>query len=130
MNLGWAKNREDCADLIVNQSAHEPPGDSIYHPTLVGPDWRYIWHWVPRVPTVPPGVIRCDDAPSISNAHARQAVLFLTAPAEGYFMVQTGHVWQRLTIKDPLRDRVREAEHFRTSHLSGFWMHARCSIGA
>jgi hypothetical protein len=30
-------------------------------------------------------------------------VLFLTAPAEGYFMVHTGNVWQRLTIKDPLK---------------------------
>lgn len=39
MNLGWAKSREECADLIVYQSAHEPPGDSIYHPTLVGPDF-------------------------------------------------------------------------------------------
>ena len=39
MNLGWAKNREECADLIVYQSAHGPPGDSIYHPTLVGPDF-------------------------------------------------------------------------------------------
>jgi len=39
MNLGWAKNREECADLIVYQSAHEPPGDSIYHPTLVGLDF-------------------------------------------------------------------------------------------
>lgn len=38
MNLGWATNREECAHLIVYQSAHEPPGDSIYHPTLVGPD--------------------------------------------------------------------------------------------
>jgi hypothetical protein len=33
MNLGSAKNREDCADLIVYQSARQPPGDSIYHPT-------------------------------------------------------------------------------------------------
>jgi hypothetical protein len=39
MNLGWANNREECADLIVYQSAHEPPSDSIYHPTLVGPDF-------------------------------------------------------------------------------------------
>ena len=39
MNLGWAKNREECADLIVYQSAHEPPSESIYHPTLVGPDF-------------------------------------------------------------------------------------------
>jgi hypothetical protein len=30
-------------------------------------------------------------------------VLFLTAPAEGYFMVRTRHVWQRLTIKDPFK---------------------------
>jgi hypothetical protein len=33
MNLGWAKNHKECADLIVYQSAHEPRGDSIYHPT-------------------------------------------------------------------------------------------------
>jgi hypothetical protein len=39
MNLGWAKNREECAHLIVYQSAQDPPGDSIYHPTLVGPDF-------------------------------------------------------------------------------------------
>ena len=39
MNLGWAKNREECADLIVYQSAHGPPTESIYHPTLVGPDF-------------------------------------------------------------------------------------------
>jgi hypothetical protein len=35
----WAKNREECAHLIVYQSAHEPTDDSIYHPTLVGPDF-------------------------------------------------------------------------------------------
>jgi hypothetical protein len=39
MNLGWAKTREQCAHLIVYQSANEPSGDSIYHPTLVGPDF-------------------------------------------------------------------------------------------
>jgi hypothetical protein len=39
MNLSWAKSKEECADLIVYQSAHEPPGDSIYHPTLVGADF-------------------------------------------------------------------------------------------
>jgi hypothetical protein len=39
MNLGWAKNREECAELIVYQSAHEPQGESIYHPTLVGLDF-------------------------------------------------------------------------------------------
>ena len=30
-------------------------------------------------------------------------VLLLAPPAEGYFMVHTGNVWQRLTIKDPLK---------------------------
>lgn len=30
-------------------------------------------------------------------------VLLLTGPAEGYFMVHTGNVWQRLAIKDPLK---------------------------
>lgn len=39
MNLGWAKTKEECADLIVYQSAHDPPAYSIYHPTLVGPDF-------------------------------------------------------------------------------------------
>jgi hypothetical protein len=27
MNLGWAKNRYECADLIVYQSADQPAGD-------------------------------------------------------------------------------------------------------
>jgi hypothetical protein len=39
MNLGWAENCEECADLIVYQSAYDPPGDYIYHRTLVGPDF-------------------------------------------------------------------------------------------
>jgi hypothetical protein len=39
MNLGWAKTKEECVDLIVYQYAHEPPGDSIYRPTLVGLDF-------------------------------------------------------------------------------------------
>jgi hypothetical protein len=30
-------------------------------------------------------------------------VLYLTGPAEGYFMVHTGNVWQRLVIQDPLK---------------------------
>jgi hypothetical protein len=29
--------------------------------------------------------------------------LLLAPPAEGYFMVHTGNVWQRLTIRDPLK---------------------------
>jgi hypothetical protein len=32
-----------------------------------------------------------------------QQPLLLATPAEGYFMVHTGNVWQRLTIKDPLK---------------------------
>jgi hypothetical protein len=39
MNLGWAKTKEECANLMVYQSAHDPSGDSIYHPTLIGPDF-------------------------------------------------------------------------------------------
>ncbi|MDP9008511.1 MAG: hypothetical protein M3N91_07375 [Pseudomonadota bacterium] len=39
MNLGWAKTPEECAEIIVYQSAHEPLGDSIHHPTLAGPDF-------------------------------------------------------------------------------------------
>jgi len=39
MNLGWAQTRDECADLIIYQSAHHPSTESIYHPTLVGPDF-------------------------------------------------------------------------------------------
>ena len=39
MNLGWAETREECAELIVYQSARKPPGHSTYHPTLVGADF-------------------------------------------------------------------------------------------
>jgi hypothetical protein len=39
MNLGWAKTKQDCARLIVYQSTCDPPSDSVYHPTLVGPDF-------------------------------------------------------------------------------------------
>jgi hypothetical protein len=37
MNLGWAKNRQDCSRLLVYQSVNELRSDSVYHPTLVGP---------------------------------------------------------------------------------------------
>jgi hypothetical protein len=30
-------------------------------------------------------------------------VLFLTAPAEGYFMVHRGNTWQRIVIQNPLK---------------------------
>jgi hypothetical protein len=39
MNLGWEKNRDECAHLIVYQSPRDPPDETIYHPTLVGPDF-------------------------------------------------------------------------------------------
>jgi hypothetical protein len=29
--------------------------------------------------------------------------VMLAPPTEGYFMVHTGNVWQRLTVKDPLK---------------------------
>jgi hypothetical protein len=29
--------------------------------------------------------------------------LFLTAPAEGYFMVHTANTWQRIIIQDPIK---------------------------
>jgi hypothetical protein len=29
--------------------------------------------------------------------------LLLTPPAEGYFMVHTGNVWQRIIIQDPMK---------------------------
>jgi hypothetical protein len=29
--------------------------------------------------------------------------LLLNSPAEGYFMVHTGNVWQRLVIQDPIK---------------------------
>jgi hypothetical protein len=37
--LRWAKTREECANLIVYQSPHDAPADSVYHPTLIGPDF-------------------------------------------------------------------------------------------
>jgi hypothetical protein len=39
MNLGWARNANECAELIVYQSSRGPQGDSVYHPTIVGPDF-------------------------------------------------------------------------------------------
>jgi hypothetical protein len=32
-----------------------------------------------------------------------QQPLLLMPPAEGYFMMHTGNVWQRITLKDPLK---------------------------
>lgn len=39
MNLGWAKTRAQCEQLVIYQSAHAPPGKNIYHPMLVGPEF-------------------------------------------------------------------------------------------
>jgi hypothetical protein len=39
MNLGWAKNREECARLIIYQSLKDFPKEPIYHPTLVGDEF-------------------------------------------------------------------------------------------
>lgn len=41
MNLGWAKTREDCAQLVVYQKIHDFPKEPIYHPTLVGSDFLH-----------------------------------------------------------------------------------------
>jgi hypothetical protein len=41
MNLGWARNREECARRVIYQSAHAGHSEPIYHPTLVGPD--FFW---------------------------------------------------------------------------------------
>ena len=34
---------------------------------------------------------------------ADQQPLLLSPPAEGYFMVHTGHTWQRIIIQNPLK---------------------------
>jgi hypothetical protein len=39
MNLGWSRNREECARLVIYKSAHSSQGEPIYHPTLVGEDF-------------------------------------------------------------------------------------------
>jgi hypothetical protein len=36
MNLGWAKNRKECARLIIYQRLADSPKEPVYHPTLVG----------------------------------------------------------------------------------------------
>jgi hypothetical protein len=39
MNLGWAKTRERCEQLVIYKPAHAPPGKNVYHPMLVGPEF-------------------------------------------------------------------------------------------
>jgi hypothetical protein len=38
MNLGWATTPEQCAKLVIYQSAHSP-AENIYHPMIIGPDF-------------------------------------------------------------------------------------------
>ena len=46
-------------------------------------------------------------------------------------MVHIGNVWQLLTIKDPLKDRVRQADflasHDRATGASGAWTEGRAA---
>lgn len=39
MNIGWARNREECARFVVYQSARAEQREPTYHPMLVGPDF-------------------------------------------------------------------------------------------
>ena len=39
MNLGWAKNSDECARLVFYYPADKPQANPIYHPTLVGADF-------------------------------------------------------------------------------------------
>jgi hypothetical protein len=39
MNNGWAKTREDCAQLIIYKTPDQISDDPIYHPTVVGEDF-------------------------------------------------------------------------------------------
>ena len=39
MNLGQARTREQCEQLVIYQSSHAPAGENVYHPMLVGPEF-------------------------------------------------------------------------------------------
>jgi hypothetical protein len=39
MNLGWARNREECARHVIYRPAEAAHREPIYHPTLVGPEF-------------------------------------------------------------------------------------------
>jgi hypothetical protein len=39
MNVGWAKTRAQCEQLVVYQPAAAPPAKNIYHPMFVGPEF-------------------------------------------------------------------------------------------
>ena len=43
MNTGWAKNRDECARLVIYYPGQKPQDNPVYHPTLVGEDFfRHI----------------------------------------------------------------------------------------
>jgi hypothetical protein len=58
--------------------------------------------WIPVSDKMGFVVTTPQSAPGALLTTDRQPLL-LMAPAEGYFMVHTGNVWQRLTLKDPLK---------------------------
>ena len=39
MNLGWAKTREQCEQLVIYQPAHAPADKNVYHPMVIGPEF-------------------------------------------------------------------------------------------
>ena len=39
MNLGWAKTREQCEQLMIYQPLDAPAGGNVYHTMLVGPEF-------------------------------------------------------------------------------------------
>jgi hypothetical protein len=59
-------------------------------------------HWIPVSDKMGFVVTTPQSAPGALVTIDRQPLL-LTAPAEGYFMVHTGHTWQRIIIQDPLK---------------------------
>jgi hypothetical protein len=59
-------------------------------------------NWIPVSDKMGFVVTTPQSAPGALVTIDRQPLL-LTAPAEGYFMVHTGHTWQRLVIQDPLK---------------------------
>jgi hypothetical protein len=58
-------------------------------------------HWIP-VSDKMGFVVTTSPAPGALVTTDRQPLL-LMPPAEGYFMVHTGYVWQRIVIQDPLK---------------------------
>jgi hypothetical protein len=59
-------------------------------------------NWIPVSDKMGFVVTTPQSAPGALMTKDRQPLL-LTPPAEGFFMVRTGNVWQRLVIQDPLK---------------------------